>query len=185
MPVAALAVHQLRFFLAFGSKGSDQLAETGHSYLHSLTPWLMLLVALGCGAFVGRLARARRSGDADSARHPGLVGLWLVAAAALVVIYAGQEFLEGLFATGHPTGLAGIFGDGGWWALPAALVVGAALALIARGGRAALALAARIGRARAAHARRSAPRPRPRPVFLIAASPLAGCSPERAPPFAS
>ena len=29
-----------------------------------------------------------------------------------------RSFLEGLLATGHPAGLAGIFGFGGWWSIP-------------------------------------------------------------------
>lgn len=183
MPLAALAVHQLRYFLAFGGKGSDALKETGHSYLHSLTPWLMLLVALGAGLFVGRLGRAWRTGDGEARRYPTAVALWLTAAGALVFIYVAQESLEGLLATGHPTGLAAIVGDGGWWALPGALFVGAILTLLARGEQAALALVARLGRARASFRRTSTSRPRPLPVFLVAPSPLATCSPERAPPF--
>ena len=62
-----------------------------------------------------------------------LTGLWLLCSAALVAIFAGQEFLEGLFATGHPAGLAGIFGYGGWWAIPAALCVGLVLACLFHG----------------------------------------------------
>jgi hypothetical protein len=61
------------------------------------------------------------------------VGLWLACAACLVAIFAAQETLEGLFATGHPAGLAGIFGYGGWWAIPAALCVGFVLAALLHG----------------------------------------------------
>ena len=182
MPAAALAVHQLRYFLAFGPKGSSELAESGHSYLHSLAPWLVLLLALGAGAFVGALGRAFRSGEAGSCSRRGLLGLWLGATLALVLIYASQEFLEGLFAAGHPAGLQGIFGDGGWLSLPAAAAVGIVLALLVRGGRAAIELAARLRRARPPLGRDSAPILRPKPVFLIAAAPLAACSPSRAPP---
>ena len=42
--------------------------------------------------------------------------LWLAGWAALVLIYATQETLEALLATGHPAGVAGVFGHGGWWA---------------------------------------------------------------------
>ena len=45
-----------------------------------------------------------------------------------MAIYVSQELLEGLFATGHPGGVAGIFGYGGWWSIPAALAVGLVLA---------------------------------------------------------
>jgi hypothetical protein len=186
MPIAALAVHQLRFMLAFGpSRSSSELAGTGHSYLSSVTPWVVLVLALGFGLFLGRLARAWRSGEGDGPARRGMVGVWLVATVALVLIYSGQEFLEGLFATGHPAGLAGIFGDGGWWALPAAAVVGGALALLVCGGRVAVAVAARRGRRRGiAAAEAPAAVRRPRRVLLVAASPLAACAPERAPPFA-
>ena len=182
MPAAALAVHQLRYFLAFGPKGSSELAESGHSYLHSLAPWLVLALALGAGAFVGALGRAFRSGEAGSCSRRGLLGLWLAATLALVLIYASQEFLEGLFAAGHPAGLQGIFGDGGWLSLPAAAAVGIVLALLVRGGRAAIELAARLRRERPPLRRDSARILRPTPVFLIAAAPLAACSPSRAPP---
>ena len=50
-------------------------------------------------------------------------------------MYTTQEFLEGLFATGHPAGLAGIFGYGGWWSIPAALAVGLVLAAAFHGAR--------------------------------------------------
>ena len=42
VPAAALAVHQLRYWLAFGSNASSELARQGHSYLHSVVPWIVL-----------------------------------------------------------------------------------------------------------------------------------------------
>ncbi len=137
MPVAALAVHQLRYKLAFGGGSSHMLAVQGHAYLAGLAPWIVLLAGLSIGASLGRLAcrwARARSGSVASSRA-GL-RVWLLAALALVAIYTGQELLEGLLATGHPGGLAGIFGDGGWWAVPAALVVGGVLALALRGAQA-------------------------------------------------
>ena len=76
----------------------------------------------------------------------------------------------------------GIFGDGGWLSLPAAAAVGVVLALLVRGGRAAIEFAARLRRERPPLRRDSARILRPTPVFLIAAAPLAACSPSRAPP---
>jgi hypothetical protein len=184
MPIAALAVHQLRYFLAFGSRGGSELQQTGHSYLHSLTPWIVVLVALGLGSFVGRVGRAWRSGEAETHAGRRALGVWLAATVALVLIYASQEFLEGLFASGHPDGLAAIFGDGGLWALPAAVAVGAVLALMVRGAEAAVALAARLGSKRPALARATAVAVRPGQVVLVPASPLAACAPSRAPPLA-
>jgi hypothetical protein len=61
--------------------------------------------------------------------------LWIVCAGCLIAIYVVQELLEGLLATGHPLGFAGVFGYGGWWAVPAALCVGLVLAAIFHGAR--------------------------------------------------
>jgi hypothetical protein len=61
--------------------------------------------------------------------------LWLVCTACLVAIYGTQEFLEGLFATGHPGGVIGIFGYGGWWSVPAALAVALVLTAVFHGAR--------------------------------------------------
>jgi hypothetical protein len=183
VPLSAIAVHQLRFFLAYGPSGGRELAESGHSYLHSVTPWIVLLCALGVGGFLRRLSLAWRDGEADGAPPHSLVRLWLIASAALVLIYAGQETLEGLLANGHAAGFGGIFGDGGLWALPSAAAVGGVLALLVRGGRAAIGLAARLSRRRPSRARRSRPAARrPAPVFIAHASPLACCAPGRAPP---
>ena len=61
--------------------------------------------------------------------------MWALCSTALVAIYVSQEFLEGLFATGHPGGLAGIFAYGGWWSIPAAIAVGLVLAALFHGAR--------------------------------------------------
>src|SRR4051794_37807013 len=108
VPAAALVVHQLRFTLAYGSQAKQVLAAEWHSYLNSLAPWLVLLLALGLGSFVLRVARAARDG---AERRPArrLLEVWALAWASLVAIYVAQEFLEGLFAVGHPSGAAGIF----------------------------------------------------------------------------
>jgi hypothetical protein len=135
MPSAAFAVHQLRYLLAFGGHASLALQRQGHSYLHSLAPWSVLLIALALGAFLRALGRAF-SGQRSLPRYTASFGaLWLSCAACLVAIYASQEFLEGLFATGHPAGLTGIFGYGGWWAIPASLCVGLVLAAVFHGAR--------------------------------------------------
>jgi hypothetical protein len=138
VPAAAFAVHQLRYWLAFGGHAGALLQAQGHSYLHSLVPWLVLLIALAAGAFLRTLGRAF-GGDYTLPRYTlSFVGLWLLCAAALVAIYAAQEFLEGIFAAAHPWGLAGIFGYGGWWAIPAAIAVGLVLAAAFHGARWAL-----------------------------------------------
>ena len=122
LPPAALAVHQLRYYLAYGSAAGAELQRTGHSYLHSVVPWIVLLVALACGGFLVALGRAVAGHRSIPRFCASLLGLWLVCAACLVAIFVTQEFLEGLFATGHPAGLAGIFGFGGWWSIPAGVM---------------------------------------------------------------
>ena len=112
-----------------------ELARQGHSYLHSLVPWIVLLIGVAVGGFLWALGRAL-AGQRSLPRYTlSLAALWLVCSACLVAIYVSQEFLEGLFATGHPAGLAGIFGYGGWWSIPAALCVGLVLAAVFHGAR--------------------------------------------------
>jgi hypothetical protein len=181
-PFGAVAVHQLRYQLAFGADASRELADQGHAYLHELTPWIVLAVAAGAGGLLARLARAWRSGESERGRC--LAALWALTSAALFSIYVGQEFLEGLLAGGHPQGLAGILGEGGLWALPAAITVGGLLALLVRGGRALVARVARLGRRwpRVAAARAPKGAVRPACVALPRLAPLAGASAGRAPP---
>jgi hypothetical protein len=184
-PLGAFAVHQLRYQLAFGADASRELADQGHAYLHELTPWIVLAVAAGVGGLIARLARAWRSGESERADGRCLAVLWALAAAGLFSIYVGQEFLEGLLAGGHPQGLTGILGDGGLWALPAAIVVGGLLALVVRGGRALVARVARLGRRRPWIAVARAPKGvvRPARVMRPRLAPLAGASAGRAPPW--
>ncbi len=135
LPPAAFAVHQLRYWLAYGSRTGIELQRTGHSYLHSVVPWLVLLLALTIGVFLRALGRAFAGHTSPVRFTLSLTAMWLVCSAALVAIFACQEFLEGLFATGHPAGWAGIFGYGGWWSIPAALSIGLVLAMVLHGAR--------------------------------------------------
>lgn len=135
MPAGAFAVHQLRYWLAYGSHAAAELQQQGHAYLHSAVPWIVALVAVALGSFLVALGRAF-GGRRSLPRYTlSMVTLWLLCTAALVTIYVCQEFLEGLFATGHPGGLAGIFGYGGWWSIPAALAVGMVLTSAFHGAR--------------------------------------------------
>ncbi len=181
LPPAALAVHQLRFLLAFGSGAGAELQRTGHSYLHSLTPWLVLLLALVVGGFLRELGRAL-AGQTSAARFTvSFAGLWLVCAAALICIYCVQEFLEGILIIGHPGGLAGIFGYGGWWAIPAAACIGLILAAVFHGARWVIDEAA--ARRPATVVQRSrVTQPRPRDFLAPAPAPLAGGWSGRGPP---
>lgn len=123
MPAAALVVHQLRYWLTYGAQAGNQLSGTGHGYLDVAVPWIVMVTALGAGTFaVRRRVGARRS----------FVERWLGASFVLVALFTVQEMLEGVFATGHPGGIAGVFGHGGWVAIPVALVVGLAIAFVLR-----------------------------------------------------
>ncbi len=117
MPAGALAVHQLRYWLAYGGHAGTALRLQGHSYLHSIAPWVVLVMAFSVGSFLRALGRAFGGRCSVSRFTLSFVGLWLVCALSLVIVYSSQEFLEGLFATGHPAGLVGIFGFGGWWSI--------------------------------------------------------------------
>jgi hypothetical protein len=171
MAPAAFAVHQLRYWLAFGGHAGLALEQRGHMYMHSVAPWLALLVAIAVGVFLQALGRAL-GGECSLPRYTlSFAALWLTCSAALVAIYASQELLEGLFATGHPAWLVGVFGYGGSWAIPAALAVGLVLAAAFHGARWALReVAERHGAA--PHARRT-PAVAPRPRYSLAAPRLA------------
>lgn len=182
LPLAAVGLHQLRYKLAYGGHAGHELGVEGHAYLNSLTPALVLAAALVAAELLTRFARAWRR-DGDLPGRPPVFVLGLAIAAALVLIYAGQELLEGLLASGHPAGFIGVFGGGGWWAGPLALAFGFGIALLLRGAAAAIALIARArsgGRPRAFRPRRQ---PAPRIVFLPARSPFASAAPGRAPPL--
>jgi len=135
VPAAAFAVHQLRYWLAFGGRMGAVLQQQGHSYLHSLVPWIVLLIAVAVGGFLRRLGRAL-GGEYSVPRYTAsFASLWLACSACLVAIYISQELLEGLLATGHPGGIAGVFGYGGWWSVPASVAVGLVLAAAFHGAR--------------------------------------------------
>ena len=174
VPAAAIAVHQLRYLLAFGSTAGVELQRQGHSYLHSIAPWIVAALAWAVGAFLSSLGRALKGQTSAPRYGMSLAALWLVCAASLVVIYSGQEFLEGLLATGHPAGLVGIFGYGGWWAIPSAVCVGLVLAALLHGARWVL---HEVAARRAATPRRSSSPgrtlPRPADLSLPRLTPLA------------
>ena len=183
LPPAAFAVHQLRYWLAYGGRASAELQRTGHSYLHSVVPWLVLLLALGVGCFLRALGRAF-SGQTSPARFSlSLTAMWLVCSAALVGIFACQEFLEGLFATGHPSGLVGIFGYGGLWSIPAGVCVGLVLATALHGARWLVrAVARRRARPYLAGIGPASPIARPRDVALMRLAPMVTGWSGRGPP---
>jgi hypothetical protein len=182
LPVGAFVVHQLRYRIAYGPQASAQLHAQGHSYLDSFAPWLVLLLCLAVGSFLARVSQALATGRPTGCRR-SFGAVWVVATCLLIGIYAIQEFLEGLVAAGHPSGLQGVVGHGGWWAGIVAIGVGAVIALLLRAATAVVDAAARAG-----------PRPRslrldlgrtavPVPVSVARPRPLAASRAGRAPPF--
>lgn len=186
MALGALAVHQLRYQVAFGEHAHEELAEQGHGYLGSVTPVLGLVAAAALGMFLRRLVLAWRSGEADEDRRVRALALWPAVSFGLVAIFVGQELLEGLLASGHPGGLHGVFGHGGWMAVPNAIAFGGLIALAIGGARRAVRFVAsrspqrrRIGGSDPAPARLA-----PARVDLPRVAPLATASAGRAPPSA-
>jgi hypothetical protein len=183
LPPAAFAVHQLRYVLAYRSGAALELQRTGHSYLHSLVPWMVLLLGLTAGWFLRALGRAL-SRQTSAARFTlSFTGLWSACTGALVGIFVCQELVEGMFAAGHPAGLIGVFGYGGWWALPAALCVGLVLAAVFHGARWVIDEVVRRCGDRPADSQRRTPAPlRPRDAVVRAPAPLLAGWSSRGPP---
>lgn len=179
LAAGAFGVHQLRYLVAHCGDAGAALHATGHGYLSFAEPLLALLVALGVGQLL-----LRALGGAAARRPLRRSTLALAFAAALLVLYTGQELLEGQLAAGHASGLAGVLGGGGWVALALALAVGGVLSLAVHvAGRAAAALRIVVA---------TSPRP-PRPTVLVLApaaprprrAPLARHLAGRAPPLAA
>ena len=146
-----LAVHQLRYYLAFGSGAGRELTREGHGYLTAVEPFALLGVAIAAGTFLGALAHARRltPGATPGSRVPRFASLWPLCAATFLAIFCAQELIEGALSPGHPAGIAGILAHGGWIAAPLAVLAGAALAATLAVSERLIALAARARNARA------------------------------------
>jgi hypothetical protein len=127
MGAGTLALHELRFLIPYGDGSSATQAAEGHGYLVPVTPVLAGLLLLAFAAALARVAR----GAAD--RAPRLTTVWAGASASLLAVYCAQESIEALVVAHHPAGLAGVVGNGGWIALPLAVVIGLAIAIAVRG----------------------------------------------------
>jgi hypothetical protein len=181
LPLAAFVVHQLRYRIAYGSHASAQLAAQGHSYLDSFAPWLVLLLCLATGGFLARVAQALATGRPTEHRR-SFAAVWVASSCLLTAIYAVQEFLEGLVAAGHPAGLTGIVGHGGWWAGVVAIGAGAVIALLLRVATAVVDAVARASSRRRARFRPDESRP-VASVSVVLLRPLATAGAGRAPPL--
>ena len=130
LPAAALTVHQLRYELAYGGNAGRELAAQGHSSSLRRARTPDRPSCRGCPRLISdpvcsRLAGGR--GPRPTARS--YLGLWGSISVSLILIYAGQEFCEGMLESGHPAGLAGVLGGGGWLAVPLAVALGGLVAL--------------------------------------------------------
>ena len=183
VPAAALAVHQARYTLAYGSRANAELVAQGHSYLNSVVPWTILALGVAGTAFLRRVARAVRTGEHGGSAGRSTAVLWAVTTVALIAIYSIQETLEGIMISGHPGGFAGVFGHGGWWAVPAAAAAALLVVAMLRFGGAVVRLAADLG-----SSFRTVVRPLevsfPASARVVPLSPLARAAAGRAPPSA-
>jgi hypothetical protein len=154
LAAGSIMVHELRYAVSYGSNAGQALAEQGHSYMPAVESLAIVLLAVALARFCVLLLRAR-SGLLPEGRPASFARLWLAASASLAAVYTVQEGLEGAFAPGHPAGLIGVFGHGGWTALIFSLLLGAAIAFLTRIAHHAIELVARS--AVQSHAGRSAP----------------------------
>jgi len=180
LAAGALAVHQLRYALAYGDHAGTAASAQGHAYLSVLVPVVVLAALFAAAQALLRFAGGPANGD----RRRRFTRLWLGCTVLLAAAYCGQELIEGWLAAGHPAGVAGVLGHGGSIGLACAPVVGALVALAVRGAAAAVA-----PRASAAGWR---PKPAvapaiasPRPVFQASSNPVARFLAGRGPPLTS
>jgi hypothetical protein len=136
MGAGAFGVHQLRFALSPDSAR----ALHAHGYLAPVGAVLLGVLLFALAAALARIAR----GEVEAA--PRVRRLWAGASASLIAVYCVQESIEGLLSHGA---LHGPFAGGGWVALPLAIAVGLAIALVMRGAAAASEVAAATRRAHA------------------------------------
>ena len=173
----AIAVHQLRYLVGYGSEASGALQEQGHAYLTGLLPILALLGGL---TLLGTIVAGLAGADARRARRSPLVRA-LAYVAAILVVFGVQEIAEGVLVSAHPEGIAAIVSHGGLVAIPLAFALGS-LAVFAVRGLEAVEERLAGGPARAGNSvARSALRPRPGGWVVPPPLLAAGAAP-RAPP---
>ena len=129
LSLGALAVHELRYWLAYGRGAGEALAHQGHGYVSDLGGVLVVLAlaTLLATLLAGALAPPPRAAhDPPGAAFRRTAGLH---ALALAAIFCAQELTEGAIAAGHPAGLAAVLAHGGWVFLPLALAIGALCSL--------------------------------------------------------
>ncbi len=137
--LGAWLVHQLRYNLAIGHQSAEHSASHGHAYLDFTWPLLIGAAVIAVASWVFSLNRQKQA----RTDQPGFVNSWVKISLILIVLFAFQEGTEAIASTHHTHLLEGIFGSGGWVALPLSTLVGGVIALAIRGARAAHAFVSR------------------------------------------
>ncbi|HEU0025378.1 MAG TPA: hypothetical protein VFQ12_12135 [Thermoleophilaceae bacterium] len=174
---ATLVLHELRYLIGFGDHANETLVANGHAYLPVAGAVAGGLFALAGAQLLTAIERARRTARGEST--PGFARLWVAMSVVILVVYSGQELIEAALSPG--AGPGALLAGGGWSALPLAVAIGAAAALLLRGAGRAVAFAAARRRPMRFGVTRRAPRRRAAPV-RVPASPLARHLASRAPP---
>lgn len=123
LAVGAFTLHQLRYLIASGSSSSAEHAA--HDYLTSLMAPIAVLVL---AASLATLIRGTEGAAPERAPLGRRIALF---AAALFGIYVGQESLEAILTVGHSAPFDSMFAGGAGVAVPLAVAIGAASALLA------------------------------------------------------
>jgi hypothetical protein len=129
LSLGALAVHELRYLVAYGNDADAALASQGHAYLSEFSG---LAVGLGLSLLLGSALGRARLTPARTGGRPGLGPTAALYGGAIVAIFCAQESAEGALFAGHAAGLAAPVANGGWIALPLAILAGLLCALAAR-----------------------------------------------------
>jgi hypothetical protein len=182
LPGGVLAVHELRYLLAYGAHAGTELDAHGDTYVGTASLAAVLLLVIPAAGVAGRVIQARRGAAAARGRAMRPWQSWLVWTGLLLVGFCVLEGLEMVFESEHADGFAGVFGSGGWWSIPAAAAVGAVMTVLRRGAGALVRMAAlrrRGGNPASGSGRPTRPAPPSRRARL---APLAGRAAGRAPP---
>ena len=125
LAVGAFGLHQLRYLIASGPSASAEHAA--HGYMAGLMAPIAVLVLAGA---LATLIRGTEGAAPERRPHGRRIALF---AGALFAIFVSQESLEAVLAFGHPALVESMLSGGGWVAVPLAIGIGAASALLAGG----------------------------------------------------
>jgi hypothetical protein len=144
--LGSVVVHQSRYLIEHVTPGEHEVYQARHAYLATLIPSVVVLAALAAIWFVLEVVRASRTPVSLSSPSAPLsfARLWCRSAAALAFIFSLQESSESVLSGQALDVLSLSFVRSAWVVLILAAVVGAGVALLARGAQAVLARAVGI-----------------------------------------